>query len=260
MHTTSAGASDVARRASEGIDVAAERHSDSPDAPVFLLSPASLSGVRGRRLLEGGGSASVAERMARGEGVPLGEVYASISSLYFRGKLAYARRFARRPLSVGVRVITPDRGLCAAEESVRLEDLRRMARTAIDERQPTYRGPLCESARELALDIPASVLVVLLGSLATRKYLEPLSEVLGERLRVPRAFIGLGDMRRGGMLLRAVAEGRELDYVEASAAMGARETLTRQHARSHGELSEIRPGDASHDGVVLHDEDVSAFR
>ena len=60
-----------------------------------------------------------------------------------------------------------------------------------------------------------SALVVLLGSLATRKYLDPLGEVLGDRLRVPGAFIGLGDMSRGGLLLRAAAEGRELAYVDA---------------------------------------------
>jgi hypothetical protein len=160
----------------------------------------------------------VAERIARGEGVPLGDVYASISSLYFRGKLAYARRFARRPHSVGVRVITPDRGLCTAEDPVYIDDLRRMASTAIDERERAYRVALCASARQLMSELPPNVEVVLLGSVATRKYLEPLGEVLGDRLRVPREFIGLGDMSRGGLLLRAVASGRQLDYVLASAA------------------------------------------
>ena len=218
MHTTPMGAVDVVSGRVRDARVAVDRHPETTGAPVFLLSPASLSGVRGRRLLEGGGDAALAERIARGEGVPLGEVYASISSLYFRGKLAYALRFARRPLSLGVRVITPDRGLCAADQSVRLDDLRRMASTPIDEREPTYRQALCDSVRELALGLPAGVAVVLLGSLATRKYLDPLTEVLGERLRVPREFIGLGDMSRGGMLLKAVAAGRELDYVAAPTA------------------------------------------
>jgi hypothetical protein len=169
-------------------------------------------------LLEGGGNALLAERMTRGESVPLGEVYASISSLYFRGKLAYARRFACEPSSLGVLVITPDRGLRAPDEPIRLEDLRAMATTAIDEREPAYLSPLTASAKELATRLPAGRSVVLLGSLATRKYLTPLLEVFAERLSVPRAFIGLGDMSRGGLMLAAVRAGRELEYVEAAVA------------------------------------------
>jgi hypothetical protein len=215
MHTTERASPDANVGGSDAADVAAERHSTAGEAPVFLISPASLSGVRGRRLLAGDGTAPVSSRLARGERVPIGEVYASISSLYFRGKLAYARRYARVPHSIGVRVITPDRGLCCADEPVDLGDLRRMALTAIDEHEAAYRGALMASAAELEHAIPAGVVVVLLGSLATRKYLDPLGEVLGDRLRVPRAFIGLGDMSRGGLLLRAVAAGRELDYVGA---------------------------------------------
>jgi len=181
--------------------------------PVFLLSPASLSGVRGRRVLEGLGTAPAAVRLARGERASIGDVYASISSLYFRGKLAYARRYARLPHAVGVRVITSDRGLYAADEPVALDDLRRMACAAIDEREPAYRHRLTESARELVDVLTDDCIVVLLGSVATRKYLGPLGEVLGDRLRVPREFIGLGDMSRGSLLLRAASEGRELDYV-----------------------------------------------
>jgi hypothetical protein len=164
-------------------------------------------------VLDGVGTAPVAIRLARGESVSIGEVYASISSLYFRGKLAYARRYARAPHSVGVRVITSDRGLYAADDPVHLDDLRRMACAAIDEREPAYRSRLIESARELVAGLTDDCIVVLLGSLATRKYLDPLGEALGDRLRVPRELIGLGDMSRGGLLLRAASEGRELDYV-----------------------------------------------
>jgi hypothetical protein len=156
--------------------------------------------------------------MGRGESVTLGEVYASISSLYFRGKLAYARRFACEPSSTGVLVITPDRGLRAPDVPILLGDLRAMATTAIDEREPAYRAPLTDSARELAARLPVGRSVVLLGSLATRKYLTPLLEVFGHRLRVPRAFLGLGDMSRGGLMLEAVRAGRELEYVAASVA------------------------------------------
>jgi hypothetical protein len=215
MHTTVDSAAQAANDASEAPNVAVERHPQAAHAPVFLLSPASLSGVRGRRLLAGAGSGEVSGRIARGERVPIGEVYLSISSLYFRGKLVYARRYARVPHSIGVRVITPDRGLCGADQPVDLADLRRMSLTSIDERERAYSEVLTASASELRRQLPDGALVVLLGSLATRKYLDPLGEALGDRLRVPAAFIGLGDMSRGGLLLRAVAEGRELDYVAA---------------------------------------------
>ena len=56
--------------------------------------------------------------------------------------------------------------------------------------------------------------VVLLGSIATAKYLEPLKAVLGPRLRVPREFIGRGDMSRGALMLRCASEGRELTYIQ----------------------------------------------
>jgi hypothetical protein len=207
----------AAGRENEG-PVASGRHTATPVGPVFFISPASLSGVRGRRLLDGSASGDLAARLTRGESVPLGEVYASISSLYFRGKLAYARRFAYRPPTLVVLVITPDRGLRAADDTIQLGDLRRMSLTAIDEREPTYRSALTDSARELASGLPGEAPVVLLGSLATRKYLTPLLEVFGERLQVPRDFIGLGDMSRGGLLLASVAAGRELEYVSAAIA------------------------------------------
>ena len=57
--------------------------------------------------------------------------------------------------------------------------------------------------------------LVLLGSLATGKYLNLLKPIFGSRLRVPQEFIGRGDMSRGGLLLRCVRENRELNYVAA---------------------------------------------
>lgn len=61
--------------------------------------------------------------------------------------------------------------------------------------------------------------VVLLGSIATRKYVPLLLEVLGERVLVPRAFIGLGNMRRGALLLRCTREKRELEYISIADAL-----------------------------------------
>ena len=59
--------------------------------------------------------------------------------------------------------------------------------------------------------------VVLLGSLATGKYLDILRPIFGQRLRIPEEFIGLGDMSRGGLLLRCVRDAKELRYMEAGA-------------------------------------------
>ncbi|HKX49073.1 MAG TPA: hypothetical protein VJQ48_01480, partial [Candidatus Binatia bacterium] len=50
------------------------------------------------------------------------------------------------------------------------------------------------------------------------KYLDVLNQVLGEHLRVPAEFVGLGDMSRGALLLRCVRERRELNYITVAAA------------------------------------------
>jgi hypothetical protein len=54
--------------------------------------------------------------------------------------------------------------------------------------------------------------IVLLGSIASGKYVDILGRVFGERLVFPADFVGRGDMSRGGLMLRRVREGRELDY------------------------------------------------
>ena len=61
--------------------------------------------------------------------------------------------------------------------------------------------------------------IVLLGSVATSKYIEPLTEVFGDRLLFPSAFVGRGDMSRGGLLLRCVRAGTPLDYVPVQGAL-----------------------------------------
>ena len=66
--------------------------------------------------------------------------------------------------------------------------------------------------------------VVLLGSIATGKYLDLLAGPFGERLRFPSEFVGRGDMSRGGLLLRCVRAGAELTYVPV---LGAIRTGTR---------------------------------
>jgi hypothetical protein len=61
--------------------------------------------------------------------------------------------------------------------------------------------------------------VVLLGSIATGKYVDTLLPVLGERLLFPREFIGRGDMSRGGLMLRAAKLGEELEYMPVAGAI-----------------------------------------
>lgn len=155
-------------------------------------------------------------------GAKLGELFAFASELYFRGKLAYARKFARPPPGVaGALVIAPGRGLLDAETTVTVADLRAMAEVPIELGDPRYREALERDARALA---GQDCEVVLLGSVATGKYAEVLEAALGERLLFPADFVGRGDMSRGGLLLRAVAAGEELRYQKLRGAVrrGAR--------------------------------------
>jgi hypothetical protein len=68
---------------------------------------------------------------------------------------------------------------------------------------------------------------VLLGSVATGKYLDILAPIFGTRLRVPAEFVGLGDMARGGLLLRCVRENRQLNYVEVASVLRSQSKLIR---------------------------------
>lgn len=185
---------------------------------VFLLSPATLAGVRGRRILAGHGEAPFLAELHRGGTVPLGRLHAHISSLYFRGKRAYARRFGWRSQGPAALVVTPDRGLLSLYTRVGLTDLRAMAGTEIDPREPRYLEPLLATAGTLRESLHPGGRAILLGSIATGKYLDPLLEVLGDRLLFPSAFVGRGDMSRGGLLLRAVRTGEELAYTAAAGA------------------------------------------
>ena len=78
---------------------------------IFLLSPAFCGGERAKLLFNPSADFALAVRLRSG-GVPIGELFAFLSGLYFRGKLAYARAFARAPRGApGLLVITPTRGL-----------------------------------------------------------------------------------------------------------------------------------------------------
>ena len=176
-------------------------------ARVFLLSPANCGGERAQLLFSARAGFPLARRLRQGGDVPPGEVMTFVSGLYFRGKLAYAEAFGI-PL-----VITPDAGLRPADAPVTLARLRASARVDIDAANPRYRRPLEQSARAVASLLKLDDTVTLLGSIASGKYVDVLLGVFGERLTFPADFVGRGDMSRGGLLLRCVRLGRELDYV-----------------------------------------------
>jgi hypothetical protein len=186
-------------------------------ARLFLLSPAHCGGKRAELLLGGQGRFALARRLEAGETVAIGEAFSFLSGLYFRGKLTYAARFARPPAGVlGVQVITTNRGLLAADTPVTKEDLRAFAAGEIHPLDPRYRAPLVRDLEEI--DRVASLAdeppeIVLLGSVATGKYVDVLLEVLGDRLVFPADFVGRGDMSRGALLLRAARADQELTYV-----------------------------------------------
>jgi hypothetical protein len=184
---------------------------------IFLLSPATCGGPRATLLTAPRSRLTLAERLRSAEGAALGEVMAFLSGLYFRGKLAYARAFARPPAHLpgvaGAFVIMPDAGLTPVDAPLTMAGLRSAARVDISATNRRYREPLEATARLLRDAAGDDCEVVLLGSVATAKYVEPLSAVFGPRLAFPLEFVGRGDMSRGGLMLRCVREGRELTYV-----------------------------------------------
>lgn len=179
---------------------------------VFLLSPARCAGRRAELLLSPASTFPLAASLHSGKGASLGDAFSFLSGLYFRGKLAYARRFGY-PL-----VITPDRGLVPPEMPVSAEDLRAFARVDIATAGERHAAPLRRDAAHLDDTVGAADKVVLLGSIATGKYADTLLDILGERLLFPLDFVGRGDMSRGGLLLRCVNEDRELEYVPVAGA------------------------------------------
>ena len=182
---------------------------------IFLLSPANMRGIRARQLCSPRAKFAAARLLRSPAGVPIGQAFLFTSGLYFRGKLAYATRFAVPPATsagVGIYVIAPGFGLVSPDWALDAEKIKRLQRTPVDPKSRAYRKPLEKHAEALAATLDGSVEVVLLGSIATGKYLDPLRPIFGDRLLFPRCFVGLGDMSRGALLLRAAACGEELEY------------------------------------------------
>ncbi|HEX6273101.1 MAG TPA: hypothetical protein VFZ53_08680 [Polyangiaceae bacterium] len=180
---------------------------------VMLLSPARLDGKRAEMLVNPEAGFALAKELRSPAGAPLGTVFGFLSGLYFRGKALYAGAFGRAQAGLtSAFAITAGGGLCPLDERVTLERLRGWARVSVHEDNPHFTAPLQRHASGLLEQHGDAARFVLLGSIATNKYVRPLLEIFGERLLFPLDFAGLGDMSRGALLLRAVREGRELAY------------------------------------------------
>jgi hypothetical protein len=192
---------------------------------IFLLSPANCGGPRAQVMTSPNAAFELARQLQSQQGAALGDVFSFVSGLYFRGKLAYARRFARPPdptdsvVAGGVLVITPNAGLRAADTPVTLRSFQAFAATDISVTNAAYRRPLEQGAKAVLSAIGPECDVVLLGSIASGKYVDLLLPIFGERLMFPTRFVGRGDMSRGGLLLRCVTAGLELEYVPLKGAI-----------------------------------------
>jgi hypothetical protein len=190
---------------------------------IFLLSPAHCGGRRAKQVLSPDAGFALAGALRSPEGAMLGDLFTFVSGLYFRGKLIYARRFAAPPdhpvIGSGVHIITSNAGLRAPETFITRRAMLAFVSGDIDPANARYRRPLEHSARALAAEIGGDCDVVLLGSVASPKYVDVLNGIFGERLRFPIDFVGRGDMSRGGLLLRKAREGVELEYAPVAGAV-----------------------------------------
>jgi len=187
---------------------------------IFLLSPAYAGGRRAQMILSARAQFDLAKELRSKRGAPIAEVFTFLSGLYFRGKIAYAKAFAQPTNgNAGVFVITPTRGLMDARTRMTLRDLNEFATVDIDEDDPHYRTPLRRHARRLAKQLSPNAQIVLLGSIATGKYVDVLLETFRERLLFPADFVGRGDMSRGGLMLRCAADRQELRYISVAGAV-----------------------------------------
>lgn len=193
-----------------------------------------MSGVRARRLVDDGAAQTALARRLQ-KGMQLGELFSSMSGLYFRGKLAYATAYATPPRNVsGTYVITASGGLLTPETCVNGDQLRGICAADIDCSNRRYVDPLERDLLEISNSGQEHCEFVLLGSIATPKYVDPLLRVLGLRLFFPLEFAGRGDLSRGSLLLRCVREGTQLTYVPVlngprhSTRPGSRDQLRRQ--------------------------------
>ncbi|HEX4163955.1 MAG TPA: hypothetical protein VHZ55_00650 [Bryobacteraceae bacterium] len=186
---------------------------------IFLLSPAKAGGPRYSMLLREQADFDLASRLRAGAAT-ISEIYSFISGLYFRGKMAYADTFRASPSGVpGALVIVPGAGLIPPETLIDPGQLRAIAEVPVDEANPAFRGPLMDAAKLVDQYAEGTCSYVLLGSVASGKYTNPLLEIFGERLLFPADFVGRGDMSRGGLMLRQAHSRIELPYIPVRGAL-----------------------------------------
>ena len=192
---------------------------------VFLLSPANCGGARAKQVLSPDAHFALAEELRSPCGAMLGDVFTFVSGLYFRGKLTYALHFAAPPsprIRSSAAASSSSRRARVFAAPTRWSLMRRCRRLPGATCTPTMpatvgrssAAPACSSARSG----PAARSCSLAAS-RRRKYVDVLLEIFGDRLRFPVEFVGRGDMSRGGLLLRKVREGTELEYVPVAGAV-----------------------------------------
>jgi hypothetical protein len=207
---------------------------------IFLLSPAYAGGRRAQMILRDRAQFDLAKKLRSSDGATIAEVFTFLSGLYFRGKIAYANTFACAANGhCGVFVITPTRGLIDARETISIFDLREFAGVDIDASDPRYRRPLERSVRRLAKEISAEAEVVLLGSIATGKYVDIFLKHFENRLCFPADFVGRGDMSRGGLMLRCAADRHELRYISVKGAVRSGQRPPKLEPRRYSKSSSI---------------------
>jgi hypothetical protein len=179
---------------------------------VFLLSPAFCGGRRAAILKREESTLPLARAFREGT-LTLAEAFSFLSGLYFRGKFTYARAFARGADGLNpILIVTPTRGLQQPEMLFTPEIMREFSTVDVSADDARYRDPMERDVRALAARLPPAARVVLLGSVASSKYVDVLTGILGPRLFYPPSFIGRGDMSRGGLMLRSAVAGVELEY------------------------------------------------
>src|SRR5690349_12983312 len=141
---------------------------------IFLLSPARCDGRRAKILLNPTATFELAVRLRAG-GTSIGETFAFMSGLYFRGKLTYATRFGQRSNdAASAYVITTDRGLVTTNTVIRRDDLVAFGSVDIAKAGEEYLAPLRRDITRLAAGVSPDTRIVLLGSIATGKYVDAL--------------------------------------------------------------------------------------
>jgi hypothetical protein len=143
----------------------------------------------------------------------LGEVFSFLSGLYFRGKLEYARVFARAAGGDAreVHIITMTDGLVSPDAVISSADLERYA--DYQGSAPATTSPLEATVRALRDRVGSDAEVVLLGSVGTGKYTDVLVPILGRQLLFPPDVLHAGQLARGAIFLRRAQAGQELEYV-----------------------------------------------